>query len=558
MSSKTPNKRIKQFKFKKNSNIGVAEATQDKKFLEHCFIDNGELSILYDNNDSKCIVIGRTGSGKTALLEKLSQDQERFIKINPENLALTFLSDNTSLKFFTDLGVNLDLFYRLLWKHIFVVEIIKSNYNIINEQTRDNFLQKIGERIFKNKSKKDAISYLIKWGESFWQETDYRVKEITVKLEEELKTAIGGELKVSLPFAGNITGNAGQESLKSLSEEQKVSIVQLAQPIVHKVQIKTLSDIVKVLEEDILNDRKKKFYITIDRLDEGWVIGTLRFQLIRALLETIREFNEALSNVKIVIALREDLIDRVFRYTRSSGQQQEKYQSMYLNLSWKRKELENLLDQRVSQLIREQYTKEEVTVRDLLPSKVNEGNQKIDPVDYLLDRTMLRPRDAIDFFNECIKAAEGKATITQANIFDAEMQYSENRLRALAEEWFADYETLIDVVYVFKKYPNKFKLSDVNRNQFNDFMLDFLVKKSDKKDTLYNMVSEKLFNEKSEELLQELCKIFHKIGFLGIKLESYSSINWSYNGHRINTFEITNEATLEIHKAFWRTLGIKP
>ena len=50
-----------------------------------------------------------------------------------------------------------------------------------------------------------------------------------------------------------------------------------------------------------------------------------------ALMQTARDFNEV-RYAKVVIALRRDLIERVFRLARDSGFQEEKYQSLYLPL----------------------------------------------------------------------------------------------------------------------------------------------------------------------------------------------------------------------------------
>ena len=46
------------------------------------------------------------------------------------------------------------------------------------------------------------------------------------------------------------------------------------------------------------------------------------------------------------------------------------------------------------------------------------------------------------FFNECIKQAEDRAKINQTHVIAAEGIYSESRLRALSDEWSADYTTL--------------------------------------------------------------------------------------------------------------------
>jgi hypothetical protein len=307
-----------------------------------------------------------------------------------------------------------------------------------------------------------------------------------------------------------------------------------------------------LLEKDLLDDKQKKYYITIDRLDENWVNDDLRYRLIKALLDTVRDFNSKIQNVKIIVAIREDLLDRVFRYTRSAGYQEEKYKSMYLSLTWKEDELEELLDRRVDQLVREQYTTKKVGLRDLLPSTTN----KEDPVKYVLTRTMLRPRDTIMFFNECIKAAEGRAKITQAMMFQAEAVYSENRLRALADEWPSDYPNLIELSFFLKHRPSRFRQRDI-REGAEEFMLEFLIN-NPREDFIRSVIEDKFNSGDIDGFLQEMIKILFRVGIIGIKPESFASVYWSYQGQKLISSEINETAVIHVHPAFWRILGIQP
>src|SRR5260221_8298891 len=125
MAKKKANSTSGKFKFRKDTNIGAPAAEEDGRFLETAFVDTGALDILRSKSRSECIVMGRSGAGKTALLAKLAEQEERVIKIAPESLALSYISENTSLRFFIELGLNLEPFYRLLWRHIFTVEIIR-------------------------------------------------------------------------------------------------------------------------------------------------------------------------------------------------------------------------------------------------------------------------------------------------------------------------------------------------------------------------------------------------------------------------------------------------
>ena len=120
-SSRRDNKlsRTERFRFKRTDSIGAAAAEDDGEVLKDCYVDTGALQLLQDIGDRRRIVLGRTGTGKSALLAILEQSQpERAIKLSPEHLALTYVANSTILNFFGSIGVNLDPFFKLLWRHV--------------------------------------------------------------------------------------------------------------------------------------------------------------------------------------------------------------------------------------------------------------------------------------------------------------------------------------------------------------------------------------------------------------------------------------------------------
>lgn len=248
----------RDFKFRRQDNIGAADADDDV-YLQECFVDTGDIETLLDCRNPKSIVVGRTGAGKTALLKVLENRTQRAILIPPESLSLSYISNSTILNFVERLGVNLDIFYKLLWRHVFTVELIKKHFQIYSEDDKKTFWQKISRTFTDQKSRK-ALEYLENWGKSFWEETEYRIQEVTQKLEKDIR----GQIEIGLPkkvLAGQISGSC------KITDELKGQIVQRAQKVVNEVQIRQLSDIISLLDE-ILDDPQKRYYILIDRLDE--------------------------------------------------------------------------------------------------------------------------------------------------------------------------------------------------------------------------------------------------------------------------------------------------
>jgi hypothetical protein len=532
-----------KFRFKKHDNIGVSDAEQDQNYLHDCFVDTGEINVLLEIENPRRILVGRTGSGKTALLMQLeNRHPSNVIDVKPESLALNYISNSNILNFVLELGVSLDIFFRLLWRHVFVVEILKHIFKIENEEDSLSFIERI-KLMFRDKKYDRALEYLREWGKSFWEDTDYRIKEVTSRVESDLKASFGADLP---PARINLEG------AKKVSAEEKGEIVHRAQEVINKVQIKELSEIIDLLG-DVLEMKDTDYYIVIDRLDENWTTETLRYILIRALIETVRDFKKA-RRVKIIVALRYDLIDRVFRYTQDSGFQEEKYEGLYLNVGWNKKQLTEILDRRINHLVRSRYTGQKLTNDDLLPKTI----LKMPTIDYLLDRTLKRPRDIIEFFNFCILQAADTPKITSQMIKEAEGEYSRTRLRSIGQEWSADYPNLLTFIELLKNRKAHFPLYDLTNDECADFALNLLIGGVEKRDDLLQ-VTEKFVNVEVDaaHFRSRVFQIFYRVGFVGLKIESYQQTAWTTDGRRnIAVSEIKDDTRVSIHPCFYRIFGV--
>jgi hypothetical protein len=519
-----------KFKFRGNDHIGAADAESDHGFLDECFINTGEIELLLDCDDHRRIVLGRTGAGKTALLSQLPQHSAHVINIQPESLALAYISNSTILQFVDSLGVNLDTFFKLLWRHVFTVEVIKAHFSLDNNTAKETIFDWIKNQLSeKRRQHEKALAYLERWGSTFWEQTDYRIEELTTKLENSLKASIGADISVA-KFGASVSN--------TMTQEEKGKIVERAKHVVNQVQIQELSYVLELLD-NILEDPQNRYYLVIDRLDENWVEDRLRYMLIRALVETVRDFRRV-RHAKIIVALRYDLLDRVLRVARGSGFQEEKYES---------------LDSRIAKLVRQSYTSKSVTHEDILPASVS----RVPVMDYILSRTFMRPRDVIIFFNLCIAKARENPQITPQMLKEAEGEYSRKRLGSLADEWAADYPYLTKLFDVLKGQPSQLSLSDISQESMVTLAISLL----DAKDQDDNLASALAEIEKdpshTDSLRRWLAAVLYRTGAIGLKLESYETMAWSISGQRsVSISEIQPSVKIAIHPCFWRSLGINP
>ena len=96
---------------RQNFKIGELDAESDTLLLENCFIDSGYLSKLLNPSDTSSIVIGRTGA--------------------------------------EELNVNLDMFYKVLWRHILIMELLKIRHDIKSESDTNSFFSNLLSRLKK-------------------------------------------------------------------------------------------------------------------------------------------------------------------------------------------------------------------------------------------------------------------------------------------------------------------------------------------------------------------------------------------------------------------------
>lgn len=541
------------FRFRRHDRIGANDALEDREILKQCFHDTGDLEVLADTSRPECIVLGRTGVGKTAILSMLMEKEDKVMPLSPFDLALHHLANRPMLQSFMDMGIDLDLFFSVLWRHIFALELIK----LVSSQSGDrgiyNLFQRIQQRIYTKRSHKVAQEYLARYPD-FWKDTQVLIKEEAKTLEENVANRIKGLLGGRVIETLQLGAELSREKSSRLTLEDRAQIAQIGQQVVDQLQMRELSAVIELLANEIERDQQKRYFITIDQLDENWTHNVLRYRLIKALIEAIRYFNSRSNQIKIVCAIREDLLDRVFRLTRTQGHQQEKYRSLYLQLYWKEKDLLDLIELRINQLIAHKYVKNRsIGISDILPKTVEQSNSIV----YIIRRTLRTPRDVIMFFNECIKQADDRAKMNKTHILAAEGVYSELRLKALADEWSADYPTLADAIEILKRFSNRFRLNELNKREIENRFVEYLLRthQHTEKDYIYNVIYEKM---DFDDVMPELLRVFYDIGILGIKTEKYFRTYWSFQGDKVSPHDVSDDNQIHIHPAFFRALGIRP
>lgn len=542
---------MENIKIRPNTKIGQLDAENDASFLTECFIDNGLVDTLCDSMQSEAIILGRTGAGKTATLMHINEivDKDNSKLIDLEDIFLNYLDNSNVIKFLRESGVNLEIFYKYLWRHIITVEFIKLKYPQWNSNNKlSNFINELAN-IIKKPQERVAFDYLIKWSDKYWIETDENIKEIVRTLTTDIKAGFESE---------NPIVNITLEGAKELSEEKKIEVQNRAQKIINSIQISDLSNVIKLMNDYIFSDSKNTYFLLIDKMDENWASIDIKYDLIKALIEEIRHFRN-INNVKIIVSLRVDLYQLTLEKTRSNGFQEDKLQSLIYKLRWEEDDLKEIVDKRIQFLYQKKYTKDSVVFEDIFPAK----NKKGDAWSYLIQRTFLRPRDILQLVNYCLSNSVNKVSVDWGAIVNAEKEYSRDRLKALYEEWYDIFPSLEYLVPILLDIPNEQMSADELRERINDEVIIKIyqdLEKNNIKDSISSSLQQYWEQDSSDitDFRNEIISCFYRTGLIGLSEDYPDSFDWSFKdvSYKSN-MDCRKAKWAKVHKMFHHALHIK-
>lgn len=527
-----------RFKFKKSQQIGAPDAETDDLVL-NAFIAVDNLNEVLDTRNQKSILLGRTGSGKTAIIRYLKANCDNVQEIVPEAMSLRFLSNSTILKYFASIGVNLNLFYKVLWKHVFIVELLKMYFDDESSSfKRKSFFDQLRGRLMadkKNRTQKEkAIKYMESWSNDFWQQTEVLIKSFEKGVQDKFVQEIGVNIDVA---------RLSSLDERYSSEKFQYEAKQKAESIISNSQVVELLDIVEIMRTDLFTDHQKKFYLVIDDLDKEWIEDSIRLDLIGAMIDVIKEFR-LLTGVKIIISLRENLNEIVFIKHDHKGNQREKLKPLYSNLNWSAEELKELIDKRLKLLSDDEFDIKQAFY------EARRGNKK--GFDYILERSFYRPRDVISFLNHMIENANNKSTFTNDIIAKAEPSYSLERFQALEDEWSENFGKLSLVCEFLRGIDNGFRIKSINESSFADIFLA-----DDSVGFLKGELHQALRSWKDGTInytgfLKKLLFVLYRVGIVGVKKSpTYPTAFYFTKEVIIERADISNSSKFYVHPSLF-------
>lgn len=514
--------------------IGSGNAESDDEFLFSCFVTHPAVEQCMRTSSAAMVLAGRTGAGKTAILRHIKDEAEHAVVIDPFEMSMSYVSNSDTLRFLDAIGGDLDLLFQVLWKHVLCIEFIRLRWGIETEAKSQSIFSRLSDRFSRDDRRKKAINYLRNWQGKFWITMDENIKEIAETVERQLRGEFGAEVEKF---------KAGGQYDRRMSREKKSEIVARTRDIISADQLAELHRVIDLLSvED--GDGMKSFYIMIDRLDEKWVDERVRFRLIKALVETLKSFRK-ITNLKILVALREDVIERVVQETNDISFQREKFEDAMIRLNWTKGYLRQLVDRRLNALFKRQYTGAPIGFQDVFPASV--GGK--DTFEWMLDRTLLRPRDMIAFVNEGMNAADGHSAISLNALRRSEAEFARKRRDALVQEWMSAYPTLnAMLVFATSKRKAGFEALDL-ADRLEDFCLEIASGHSMERDPIVNICNAFVEGKaKQFDVLQQVLSVLYRVAAIGLKLSAEQRFVYSYSDQPLVAPElIPVDAKVRIH-----------
>ena len=365
--------------------------------LNNYYVNNEFYEKAISKDSKKAFFIGRTGSGKTAILERIKRETSRkIISINPEDFAFQIMERSTVLKKLTECKINLDLFYKTMWKYIFITELLKEIYGT----ERFNFLKEKIQKFFKkDKIAVRSYEFLLKNNEleeglSFSE----KIRKIIEKMEHSI-TAKVESCGMELKYQGKINTDLEKKIYDGLKE----------------FEFSDLNYFLRHLDEEVLKNHQ--YIIIVDDLDKNWIQNDIGINFTRCLFETIFDIINS-NHLRLLVSLRTNLFDQL------NFSQSEKFLSYIDHIYWKDDKIKKIIEARFISIIKINLERDDIWNFIFPKEIIKDHSKKFDVLKYLLDRSNMRPRDVLIFISFAIEEAMGKKKITADNIKNAEKKYS--------------------------------------------------------------------------------------------------------------------------------------
>jgi len=431
-------------------NFGKVSAERDENLAEY-FYDNGVLKNIISSPLS-FLILGRKGAGKTAVFKYITEKKEDFLSEKDILVSLSFDDYNWNIHSLLQNNEKADsLSYRQSWKFIILIEAIKAirGWYVKNGKSVPNEIEKahkLLEKLF-----------------------DSPIPSIYQIIGTKLLSLSG----LKLPKAGLGLDDGSFDSVElgggeiSFDDVKKDSSLQ--QHLSENIQ-----NIINVLEKALQTQKESdlKVFVCFDRVDEAW--DEVSYDSSRKVIAGLISACDALTSqykgfIRPIVFLREDIFE-VLSLNDSNKLREDCGQLLH----WNKTSIQKMVLSRINFFANDKGESTYSSLEDIFEKR--EMRQRAKPLNYILKRTMMRPRDLIAFLNQIVDAMRDKQedpfseeeytseVIDSECIYEAEPGYSDYLRKEIIDEWGVQNPMISDL------------LSSLQNNSSTNFTQDDLFK----------------------------------------------------------------------------------
>ena len=476
----------------RNVYLGHPDALQDSELLDY-FIPTKEFDDAIQGR--RTIFIGRRGSGKSANFQAIKAnvaDRKNVIgvEISPDDFQLERIT--TFLERALDLQ-NPQLIFQNVWNYVLVSEMLKSlaeNTDLLYFSPDDlarNNLREIYETTY------DDLAL------------DFGNRVVSV-----LERVILSDSSLT-PEDRQLNAESSIQSLRKYDLGRRIS--------------------------DFASEEEITFFVVADDLDKHWRPNTGQSNdlLVGLVAEVARMQRFFGKHLKIVLFLREDIYDVLTRYDDDLSKRD------ILRMEWTSTNLKHLVAERLAIKAGEVNEDDEDTWAAIFPEPVKNRPAS----DYILSRSLPRPRDVLNLCQKAIDQAQrnGHSYVDAEDILQGERSFSEALFYAVSSEFKGIYPDLGEVLIEFGSVAEKLPWQE----------FEYVAKKAIRN-------NEKILNNwigMDETTPHQLAEVLFRIGLIGLSREWTGTIHYCNGRSYADTWALVSSSpVVHIHPAFVQFLDI--
>ncbi|WP_328768630.1 P-loop ATPase, Sll1717 family [Streptomyces sp. NBC_00286] len=375
--------------------------------LKAGFLETAAYKAVLDGR--KMLIIGRKGSGKSAICVTLACDQNlpfHACLVTPDEISAD------ELRRFELPGIRSPLAKELVWRYILAVQTAKyvvAHARDAHSESQPSSVAAVRKFLLENGEADD-----LNFHEKFWKV----IKKLSSSLSLEAFGVKVGVNDQPTPGGAPPEGVRASGQLDVLEENIKIALDELQCP-----------------------DGHPPIVLLIDQIEKVWSNDEDSDALVVGLLQAAKHVSRAFPQVRCAVFLRTDIYDFLQFGDR------DKFRGDEMRIDWTPARLLELVRARATASL-----SREVTHDDLWRAVFSERVGKAKSDKYVIARTLMRPRDLIQFCNLCRDTAEknGNRIIESSDIIEATTQYSNWKIADLVNEYLVNYPFLGDLFVLFQ------------------------------------------------------------------------------------------------------------